>query len=248
MLKVQNLHKAFGGVKAVNHCSFTVEKGSITGMIGPNGAGKTTMFDLITGLMEPDEGHIIIKGKNVTSHPAHKRAKMGIARTFQAIRIFSEMKTLDNIVVALKDHPEKMYQAFLPLKKKQKKIEERAMELLKDVGIADKAHLNAAELSFGQQKLLEIARAVATGADLLLLDEPAAGINLTLLNQIRDYILKLNKEGKTFLIVEHNMPFIMGISEKIIVLDYGQEIAVGTPEKIQNSDRVIEAYLGKKKE
>lgn len=248
MLKVQNLHKAFGGVKAVNHCSFEVKKGSITGLIGPNGAGKTTMFDLISGLMGPDEGHIHIQEKNVTSWPAHKRSRLGIGRTFQAIRIFPEMKVLDNMVVSFPDHPDKLRHVFTSFKKKRKQLEERAMELLQDVGIADKAHLNAGELSYGQKKLLEIARAVASDAEFFMLDEPAAGINLTLLNQIRDYILKLNQEGKTFLIVEHNMPFIMEISDKVIVLDYGQEIAVGTPQEIQNNPRVIEAYLGKKKE
>lgn len=248
MIKVQNLHKSFGGVKAVNHCSFEVEKGSITGLIGPNGAGKTTTFDLISGIMSPNEGTIIIDGKDVTKWPAHKRAKHGIGRTFQSVRVFPEMKTIDNIMVAFQDHPENVQQAFLPLKKKKKELEERAMELLKDVGIADKAHLNAGDLSYGQKKLLEIARAVATGAELFMLDEPAAGINLTLLKQIHEYIIKLNKEGKTFFIVEHNMPFVMEISDKVIVLDYGKEIAVGTPEEIQNNDRVIEAYLGKKKE
>ncbi len=248
MLKIQNLQKAFGGVKAVNYCSFDVKKGSITGLIGPNGAGKTTMFDLIAGLMQPNEGHIQIQGKDVTSWPAHKRARMGVARTFQAIRVFPEMKAIDNIIVAFQEHPEKMRHAFTSLKKRKKKLKERAMEILKDVGIAEQAHLNAGDLSYGQQKLLEIARAVATDADLFLLDEPAAGINLTLLNQIKKYILKLNKEGKTFLIVEHNMPFVMEMSEKIIVLDYGKEIAVGTPEEIQNNQRVIEAYLGKKKD
>lgn len=151
MLKVQNLHKSFGGVKAVNHCSFEIEKGSVTGLIGPNGAGKTTTFDLIAGLMHPDEGTIMIKNQNVTRWPAHKRARLGIGRTFQAVRVFPEMKTIDNIIVAFEEHPEKLYQAFSPLKKKRKQLEEKAMELLKDVGIADKAHLNAGDLSYGQK-------------------------------------------------------------------------------------------------
>lgn len=246
ILTIQNLHKVFGGLKAINHCSLTVEQNSITGLIGPNGAGKTTMFDLITGLQLPDAGHIIAKGQNITAWPAYKRASIGITRTFQNVRIFPELRVLDNIIVVLPDHPEKLHHAFLPLKKRKKKLEENALEFLHQVGIGQQAHLNAGELSYGQKKLLEIARAVATGADIILLDEPAAGINLTTMNQIRDYILKLHKAGKTFFIVEHNMPFIMNLCHKIIVMDYGQELAVGTAQEIQNNPRVIEAYLGKK--
>ncbi len=248
VLQVQNLHKSFGGIHAIDHCSFSVEENSITGLIGPNGAGKTTMFDLINGLLTPDEGHVLIKNQNVTGWPTYKRARLGLSRTFQAIRVFPELTALENIVVAFKGHPSKLYQAFVPLKKKNRDLEKRAMEYMETVGIADKAHLRAGDLSYGQQKLLEIARCMATDADIFLLDEPAAGVNPTLLNTIKQLILKLHQQGKTLLIVEHNMPFLMSIAHKIIVMNFGKELAIGSPEEIQNNPRVLEAYLGKKRE
>jgi len=247
VIQVQNLYKSFGGLKAIDHCSFSVEEKSITGLIGPNGAGKTTMFDLINGLMLADGGHVLIKGHNVTRWPTHQRARLGIARTFQAIRIFPQLTALTNVMVAFRDHPEKLWQSFLPLKKKRKNLEERAMEFLEKVGISEKAHLPAGELSYGQQKLLEIARCMATDADVFLLDEPAAGVNPTLLNTIKNLILDLHGNGKTLFIVEHNMPFLMSIAQKIIVMNFGRELAIGTPKEIQNNPHVLEAYLGKAK-
>ncbi len=248
IIQVQNLYKSFGGLRAIDHCSFSVEENSITGLVGPNGAGKTTMFDLINGLMMPDEGHIFIKNHSVTHWPTHKRAKLGLARTFQAVRIFPQLTVIDNVVVALKAHPEKLLQSFLPYKKLRLRLKKEAMEHLEMVGIAEKAHMEASELSFGQQKLLELARCIATNADIFLLDEPAAGVNPTLLKTITKLILELHKKGKTLFIVEHNMPFLMSLAQKVIVLDFGQELAVGTPEEIQNNPRVLEAYLGRKRE
>ena len=205
------------------------------------------MFDLINGLMLPDEGHILIKEHNVTNWPTHRRAKLGLSRTFQAIRVFPELTALENIVVAFQDHPEGLHHAFMPLKKFRKNLEKRAREYLGMVGIADKSHLRASELSYGQQKLLEIARCMATDADILLLDEPAAGVNPTLLKEITALILQLHKQGKTLFIVEHNMPFLMSIAQQVIVLDFGRELAIGTPAEIQNNPHVLEAYLGKKR-
>lgn len=246
ILQIQNLYKHFGGLKAINHCSFSVEENSITGLIGPNGSGKTTMFDLINGLIMPDQGHILIKSHQVTRWPTHRRAKLGLARTFQAIRIFPQLTTLDNVIVALKGHPEKLLHSFLPYKKLRMQLKKEALKYLEMVGIKEKAHLEASELSFGQQKLLEIARCIATNADILLLDEPAAGVNPTLLKTITKLILELHKKGKTLFIVEHDMPFLMSIAQKVIVLDFGRELAIGTPEEIQNNPRVLEAYLGGK--
>lgn len=247
IIQVQNLCKSFGGLKAIDHCSFEVEENSITGLIGPNGAGKTTMFDLINGLLASDDGHIFIKNRQVTNLATYRRAKLGMARTFQAIRIWPELTVLDNIILALKKHPEKLSQAFLPFKTVHRQLKKEALEYLEMIGIADKARLQATELSFGQKKLLELARCVATGADILLLDEPAAGVNLTLLNTIKKLILDLHKKGKTLFIVEHNMPFLMSLAQKVIVLNFGRELAIGAPEEIQKNQRVLEAYLGKSK-
>lgn len=246
ILQVQNLRKSFGGIHAIDHCSFTVEKNSITGLIGPNGAGKTTMFDLLNGFMKPDEGHVLINNRDVTSLPAHKRAEIGITRTFQAIRIFPQLSAIDNVVVAFNNHPDALYQSFTRYTFSIKKLEQQALDLLAQVGIEDKAHVKAGELSYGQQKLLEIARCMATNADIFLLDEPAAGVNPTLLEKIKAIILQLHQSGKTLVIVEHNMPFLMSIAQKIIVMNFGKELAIGTPSEIQNNPKVLEAYLGKK--
>lgn len=246
LLKIKNLSKSFGGLRAVNNCSFEIGTNSITGLIGPNGAGKTTTFDLITGFQTLDEGEIIFKEEPITHLAPHERASIGITRTFQIVRVFPELTALDNILVVLLKNHQGIHQIFTR-KKSLKLHTEKAMELLRDIGIESHARSYAKELSYGQQKLLEIARAVATDADLFLLDEPAAGVNLTMLRHIEKILLRLHKLGKTLLIVEHNMPFVMSFCENIIVLDYGKEIAVGTPEEVQKMPHVLEAYLGKKK-
>lgn len=248
ILSVHNLSKYFGGVHAVDHCSFHVRKNSITGLIGPNGAGKTTMFDLLSGLLTPDSGEILFKNENSTHSSPFKRARQGMARTFQMIRVFPEMTVLDNITAALlQSKHQHAHKALFVRRKEIKKLEEQSMEHLRTIKIHEKAHLLAGELSYGQQKLLEIIRAVAMGGELFLLDEPAAGINPTMLTEIIALIYNLQKQGKTILIIEHNMGFVMNLCEEVIVMDRGKEIAIGTPDEIQKNTRVLEAYLGVKK-
>lgn len=244
LLEIKNLSKHFDGLKAVDRCTFEIQQNSITGLIGPNGAGKTTIFDLITGLLETTEGTMLFKNRDITKMPGYKRARLGMGRTFQLIRIFPELTVLDNMLVVLEEQYQSLKYCFLP---KKKRMHEKAMEYLKKINLNEQSRAYAKNLSYGQQKLLEIIRAVGTGAELLLLDEPAAGINPNMLQKIKELILELKKEGHTILIVEHNMPFIMEICEKIIVMDCGKELMTGPPEKVQNDPRVLEAYLGKRK-
>lgn len=228
ILTIHDLHKSFGGLKAIDACTLNVKRGSITGLIGPNGAGKTTVFNLITGLAKPDSGTVHFEDKNITKWPTYKRARRGLTRTFQMIRIFPDLTALDNILVALKSNST-----------------QEAMKLLATVGLEDKANHFAGQLSYGQQKLLEILRAAAINPTLLLLDEPAAGINRTALKVITELILRFQKQGKTILIIEHDMNFIMQLCEKVIVMDFGRVIAEGTSSEIQKNPKVLEAYLGK---
>ncbi|OGJ44596.1 hypothetical protein A3J23_03180 [Candidatus Peregrinibacteria bacterium RIFCSPLOWO2_02_FULL_48_14] len=244
ILSVRGLSKSFGAIHAVQNCRFSIDQGSITGLIGPNGAGKTTVFNMLTGLLHADSGTLELCGENITAWPAYKRAQAGLARTFQMIRIFPNLTVLENLKVALKDNKQGFRHIFVNQKKLQRRLDAEAKELLKRVHLEDHAHLLAGELSYGQQKLLEILRTVAMNPKVILLDEPAAGINRTLLQTIIKLIYELQKEGKTIIVIEHDMGFIMEICEKIIVMNFGKEIAEGTPEEIQKNPQVLEAYLG----
>jgi len=246
ILRVKNLVKSFGGLVAVNKCSFEVETGSITALIGPNGAGKTTMFNLINGVLKHDDGEIIFKETHLKNLDFDKRARLGIGRTFQAIRVFPQLSALENIMLGFPHYQDNFLDIFHPNKENEKQVRKEALELLQVVNLQDKANLAAGSLSYGQQKLIEIMRAVATGAELFLLDEPAAGVNRTLLHSIVALIKKLQKEGKTIMIVEHDMGFVMDVSDSVIVMDYGREIACGKPSEVQKNPRVLEAYLGVK--
>lgn len=248
ILKIQHLTKRFGGITAVNQATFGIEENSITSLIGPNGAGKTTLFDLVTGFIKQDRGTITFRGRNMEQMAAHERARLGLARTFQAIRVFPELTAVDNILLGLPEYDDRLRAAMFGAAEKARSLQSKALKILESVNLYEKASTRAGDLSYGQQKLLEIGRAVATEAELYLFDEPAAGVNRTLLHQISAIIKRLQKEGKTIVIVEHDMGFVMELSHRVIVMDYGKEIAEGTPEEIQKNPKVLEAYLGIKHE
>ncbi|OYO07241.1 branched-chain amino acid transport system permease protein [Propionibacteriaceae bacterium ES.041] len=240
LLEVQGVNKNFGGLKAVDDCSFTVPEGSITALIGPNGSGKTTVFNLISGTLTPDSGQILLDGDRVDNQPPWGRAHRGIGRTFQITRLFREMTVLENIVTPLRAF------SFGQLGRDavSGSEAERAMELLDFVGLARYRDAPAGSLSYGQLKLIELAQILVLDPKLILLDEPAGGINPTLIERMGDLIRALNAEGKTFLIVEHNMPFVLGLCDPIRVLAKGSVIAEGDPDQIQADPAVIDAYLG----
>jgi branched-chain amino acid transport system ATP-binding protein len=252
MLKLTAIAKKFGGLQVLDDLSLNIPERAIFGLIGPNGAGKTTVFNLITGMLVPDGGTIELAGARLDTLAPYQITRRGVARTFQNIRIFKDMTLLDNVLVALGDHPS--YNAFsivLPLRRyrqAQRREQERAREYLFRVGLADKAQLLAGTLSYGEQRRLEIARALATGPKLLLLDEPAAGMNSAEKLQLMDDITKLGAGGLSILIIEHDMRFIMGLCRQIAVLNFGKLIANGTPDEIRGSAAVIEAYLGRNEE
>jgi branched-chain amino acid transport system ATP-binding protein len=234
-LEVRDLRKTFGGVRAVDGCSFAVPRGKISGLIGPNGSGKTTTFDLLTGLTQPDSGQVLYQGENVAGLPPHQIFRKGITRTFQITRIFREMTVLENML------------SVTGLRVPDRVARERAAEL---IAVVNLTHLRAeygGRLSYGQQKLLEFARALMTDPQLILLDEPAAGVNRTLLQHLLDQIHRLQEMGKTVLIVEHDMNVIMNHCERIFVMDYGVKIAEGPPTEIQRDERVLDAYFGRRR-
>lgn len=249
LLKIKNLEKHFNGIKAVQDCDFVVDENKIVALIGPNGAGKTTVFNLITGLIRPDNGHIYFKGEPIIGLRPYQIARLGLSRTFQLIRLFPKLTAMENLLLAKHQEGENFLSTILKpgyIKHEEKTNRERCLEFLKLVRLEDKKNSHAENLSYGQQKLLEIARVLATESDLLLLDEPVAGVNPVMREKIKDILIKLKKEGKTILFIEHDMRFVMDIADKVIVMDHGEEIAIGTPKQIQKNPKVLQAYLGKK--
>ena len=235
-LDVRDLHKSFGGVRAVDGCTFAVPAKKISGLIGPNGSGKTTTFNLLTGVATPDRGQVIYKGENIAGRKPYEIFGRGITRTFQITRVFREMTVLENML------------SVTGLTVRQRVARARAEELIAFVNLGHLKTEYAGRLSYGQQKLLEFARALMTDPDLILLDEPAAGVNRTLLQHLLDHIHRLQERGKTILIVEHDMNVIMNHCERIFVMDYGVKIAEGTAAEIQQNERVIEAYFGRRRQ
>ena len=242
VLSVDQVYKYFGGVKANENISMQVEQGSIVGLIGPNGSGKTTLFNSIVGTHPIDKGSIKFENKEVSTLPIPVIAKLGLLRTFQQTRIYAKLNCIDNMRISAKPLQDNLFSVFstIPIE-----LNDKVENLLNFVGLYQKRKLRAGDLSFGQQKLLELAMALMNEPKMLLLDEPTAGINPTLINGIIDRLIKVNKEfGITLLVIEHNMRVIMSLAQKIFCLAHGELIAEGSPEKIKNDKRVIDAYLG----
>jgi branched-chain amino acid transport system ATP-binding protein len=249
MLKLANVSKHFGGLAVLQDVSFDVPAGKVFGLIGPNGAGKTTVFNLITGLLAPSGGVIELQGQNLLGFAPHQITRKGIARTFQNIRVFKDMTLLDNVVVGMHsrlDYGVPGWLFSLPgFRAQEQRAREKAHELLGWVGLASKASDIADNLSYGDQRKLELARALATEPKLLLLDEPVAGMNTGEKVELMGEITNIAKRGYTIFMIEHDMRFVMGLCERIAVLNFGRIIAEGTPDEIKNDPDVIEAYLGR---
>ena len=248
VLAVEGITKRFYGVAALNDISFEVGQGELLSIIGPNGSGKTTLFNVITGFLRADQGRVILHGHDITSTPPHAIARKGLVRTFQDVRLFATLSALDNLRLAIQQHQEENLLArffWTPgVRRLEAQATRRAMALLEEFGLAAQAHTAAGMLSYGQRKLLEFAIAIMPEPEIVLLDEPAAAVNPTMINALKEHVVAYNRAGHTVLLIEHNMGVVMDISHRVLVLDSGQLIAQGPPEVVRDDPLVLEAYFG----
>jgi branched-chain amino acid transport system ATP-binding protein len=249
VLEVRGLTKRFLGVTAVDAVDLAVEAGELVSVIGPNGSGKTTLFNCINGILPLDAGRVLLRGADITGAPPHRVARLGVGRTFQLVSVFPRMSVLENLLVFVQQHQEESVLGRLLRTARIRAFEARALEraqaMLDLVGLGAHAVAPAGTLSYGQRKLLAFAAALMPDPDVVLLDEPAAAVNPTMINQMKAHIRALHRQGKTVLLVEHNMDVVMDISERVVVLDYGRKIAEGSPAAIRRDPRVVEAYFGR---
>ena len=243
LLRAQKLNKRFGGVAAVQNLSIQVPQGAIFALIGPNGAGKSTLLNLLSGIYQPDSGSLSFGDSSLIGLAAHRRVRLGIARTFQKIRLFRQLTLLENVLAGFHIHQDvPLLKCFLP--GGVGRFRDEAMALLSFVGLGDRAHHRAGALPYGQQRMLEIARALATRPKLFMLDEPAAGLNAAEVGSLLEKLSLIRDRGATVLVVEHNMDLVMNVAQRVLVMDHGVALFEGTPREVQANPRVVEAYLG----
>ncbi len=245
MLEVQHLTKSFGGIKAIDDCSFSVAQQKITALIGPNGAGKTTMFNCISGIERIEKGSILYEHQDINHWRDYERAEAGIARTFQLLRVFKNLTVYENVVLAARDRDQHLIPSFFDFNRLKEEDEKRITDTLARVKLIDMRDTIASELSYGQQKLLSLARVLLQPHRLLMLDEPVAGVNPLLRQEFAALFLKLRDEGETMLVVEHDMEFVMRIADWVVVMSEGRVLKQGKPDEVRNDPKVLEVYLGK---